>query len=134
MSTKKVFDWLKAAEWMRYFAPVEAAGGLKEQWYYTAVTIWKNGEIHENSFRIPVMPEYTPTLTLKLRPEGRRWSLECWIPQSEAPAHWFDEQNKLVNWPPEARLVCFEDQVEVVVVRRCLRLLSKCKIHGKDEQ
>lgn len=35
---------------------------------------------------------------------------------------------------PRHQLVRFEDQVEVVVVRRCLRLLSKCKIHGKDEQ
>jgi hypothetical protein len=28
------------------------------------------------------------------------------------------------------QLVCFEDGAECIVVRRCLRLREKCKVHG----
>ena len=96
-SPSKVFDWDKAARIIKERNPQRAAAGLREDWFWTGGTIWRDGKICTDE--PPYLLSYwaTPIIILKFK-DGEE-EIECWM-QADKSA--WDEDT---NWPESARKI-----------------------------
>ena len=99
---RKVFDWAKAARIIAERQPDAADGGLKEDWFGTAATIYAAGEIvRGNPYLVSLWA--TPVLVLAFV-DADPVEVECWIMEDEVPAEWNPAglPLSLLIWPSAA--------------------------------
>lgn len=86
----RVFDWDKAATYIKTEGITEAYAGLEEDWEWTAGKILTNGEPIFDEYTFLASTWATPVL---YTPNG---AVECWSYESECP---FESDSK---WPQSA--------------------------------
>lgn len=96
-SPSKVFDWDKAARIIKERNPQRAAAGLREDWFWTGGTIWRDGKICTDE--PPYLLSYWATPIIILEFEDGEEEIECWMQADES------EWDEDTNWPESARKI-----------------------------
>lgn len=96
-SPSKVFDWDKAARIIKERNPQRAAAGLREDWFWTGGSIWRDGKICTDE--PPYLLSYWATPIIILEFEDGEEEIECWMQADES------EWDEDTNWPESARKI-----------------------------
>jgi len=96
-SPSKVFDWDKAARIIKERNPQRAAAGLREDWFWTGGTIWRDGKICTDE--PPYLMSFWATPIIILECEDGEEEIECWMRADESA---WDEDT---NWPESAKKI-----------------------------
>ena len=98
----KVFDWDKAARIIKERNPQRAAAGLREDWFWTGGTIWRDGKICTDE--PPYLMSFWATPIIILEFEYGEEEIECWLPAEET------EWDENTHWPESARKILFPNE------------------------
>lgn len=94
----KVFDWDRAAKYIRENNIKNASAGLQSDWEWTGGDILRNGDI------VPAEDTYTYLSSTWASPEldADGYVFECYIMEDAVPAEWGMEYSS-IYWPESAR-------------------------------
>lgn len=98
-SPKKVFDWHRAVELIKFYDIKEAYAGLQEDWYWTGGLILYDGKPFKNDYTFLASTWATPVLVDENDTVYRCW---CW----EDECNW-DQDTK---WPRSALVLMGADK------------------------
>ena len=94
-----VFDWIKAAKWIKEKGLANVAAGLRSDWEWTGGNILEDGKIPDDSYTYLASTWAVPEIEFDGNVES------CFIMQSESPG-W----DSKTFWPKEAREICGFDK------------------------
>ena len=95
---RRIFDWKKAAEIIRDEKPSHVGAGIEGDWEYTGGTIYRDGEIVEDSYTYLSSTWAKPQICV----DGD--FRDCFLMEGET------EWNKGTKWPDEAKAILDHDK------------------------